>query len=137
MGVFGPFHLTKGSDVMCGVFGEVLSQSPYRSPPMMRTWCGRVLVNVARALQTSACASSDCGRWHDINAALAPVSSVSSTAQVLLLGQPSGSERVCTMEDQGASFLYASHVPPPACVRWAGVRASGKVSGVEGALAGW
>ena len=71
-----------------------------------------------------------------MNDAFSPVSSVSSTAQMVLLGQFSGSVRVCTMEDQRASFLYASHVPPPACVRWAGVRASGKVSGVEGELAG-
>ena len=72
-----------------------------------------------------------------MNVALAPESKVSSTAHMLLLGQSSGSESVCTMEDQGACFLYASHVPPPACVRCAGVRASGKVSGEEGALIGW
>ncbi len=70
-----------------------------------------------------------------MNVALPPVSRVSSTAHVMVLGQSSGSVRMCTMEDQGASFRYANHAPPPACVRCSGVRASGRVAGGEGELA--
>ncbi len=72
-----------------------------------------------------------------MSAALAPESRVISTAHMLLLGQSSGSVRMCTMEDQGAYLLYASHVLPPTYVRCAGLRASGRVPGEEGALAGW
>ncbi len=64
-----------------------------------------------------------------MKAAFAHVSKVISTAQVVLLGQSAGRVRGLTMEDQGANFLYAMHEPPPACVRCAGIRASGKVSG--------
>ncbi len=63
-----------------------------------------------------------------MKAALAPVSRVISTTQVVLLGQSAGSVRGLTVEDQGAVFVYASHEPPPACVRCAGVRVSGRVS---------
>ncbi len=72
-----------------------------------------------------------------MKAAFAPISRVISTAQVVLLGQSAGSVRGLTMEAHGAVFVYASHEPPPACVRCAGVRASGKVFGRDGAFAGW
>ncbi len=72
-----------------------------------------------------------------MKAALEHASRVISTAQVVLLGQSAGSVRGLAIEDQGAVFVYASHEPPPACVRCAGVRASGKVSGRDGAFAGW
>jgi len=62
---------------------------------------------------------------------------VISTAHVVVLGHSSGSVRDRTMEDQGACFLYASHEPHPACVRCAGIPASGKVSGGDGVFAGW
>ena len=41
------------------------------------------------------------------------------------------------MDDQEACFLYASQEPPPECVSWAGIRASGRVSGGDGVFAGW
>jgi len=72
-----------------------------------------------------------------MKAAFAPVRRVSSTAHVVVLGQSAGKVRGRTMDDQGACFLYANQEPPPACVRYAGIRASGKVSGREGAFAGW
>ena len=72
-----------------------------------------------------------------MKAAFVPVRRVSSTAHVVVLGQADGRVRGRTMDDQGACFLYASQEPPPACVRCAGIRASGRVSGEEGALAGW
>ena len=72
-----------------------------------------------------------------MKAALAPVRRVSSTAQVVVLGQSSGRNRDRMLDDHGACFLYASHEPPPACVRCAGMRASGIVSGGDGAFAGW
>ena len=72
-----------------------------------------------------------------MKAAFAPVSIVISTAHVVMLGQSAGSVRGRTMEDQDACFLYASQEPPPACVRSVGIRASGKVSGGDGAFAGW
>ena len=56
-----------------------------------------------------------------MKAAFALVSRVISTTHVVLLGQSAGSVRGRTMEDQGACFLYASHEPPPACVRCAGI----------------
>jgi len=69
--------------------------------------------------------------------AFAHVNRVISTAHVVLLGQSAGSVRGRTMEDQGAWFLYASHEPPPACVRCAGIRASGRVSGGDSAFDLW
>ena len=72
-----------------------------------------------------------------MKAAFAPVIRVISIAHVVLLGQSAGSVRGRTVEDQGACFLYASYEPPPACVRCAGIRASSKVSGGDGAFAGW
>ena len=72
-----------------------------------------------------------------MRAAFAPVSIVISMANVVLLGHSAGSVRGRTMEDQGAYFLYANHVPPPACVRCVRIRASGKASGGDGAFAGW
>ena len=72
-----------------------------------------------------------------MKAALAPVSRVSSTAHVVVLGQFAGRVRGRTEEDQGACFLYANQEPPPACVRCAGMRASGMVSAGDGAFAGW
>ncbi len=72
-----------------------------------------------------------------MKAAFAHVSRVISTTQEVLLGKSAGSVRGLTMEDLGAVFVYASHEPPPACVRCAGIRASGKVSGRDGAFAGW
>ena len=71
-----------------------------------------------------------------MKASLAPVSRGISTTQIVLLGQSSGSVRGLTMEDQGAVFVYASHEPPPGWVMWAGIRASGRVSGEDGAFAG-
>ena len=65
-----------------------------------------------------------------------PVSIVSSTAQMVLSELPIGSVRGRTVEDQGACFRYASHEPPPGWVMWAGIRASGRVSGEDGAFAG-
>ena len=49
-----------------------------------------------------------------MNAAFAPVRSVSSTAHVLVLGQFAGKVRGRTMDDHGVRFLYAIHAPPPA-----------------------
>ena len=49
-----------------------------------------------------------------MNAAFAPVRSVNSIAQVLVLGQFAGNVRGRTMDDQGVRFLYAIHAPPPA-----------------------
>ena len=72
-----------------------------------------------------------------MNAAFAHVSRVISMAHVVLLGHSAGSARGRTMEDQGACFLYAGHVPPPACVWCVGIRASGKAPGGGGAFAGW
>ncbi len=72
-----------------------------------------------------------------MKAAFAHVSRVISTTKVVLLGQSAGSVRGLIMEDQGAVFVYANHVPPPACVRCAGIRASGKVPGRDGTFAGW
>ena len=72
-----------------------------------------------------------------MKAALEHASRVISTAQVVLLGQSAGSVRGLAMDDHGACFLYANQEPPPACVRCAGIRASGKVSGGDGAFAGW
>ncbi len=72
-----------------------------------------------------------------MKAALAPVRRVSSTAHVVVVGQPSGRLRGRTKADQGASFLNAIQEPPPACERCAGMRASGMVSGGDGAFAGW
>ncbi len=66
-----------------------------------------------------------------------PERSVSSTAHVVVLGQSAGRVRGRTMDDHGACFLYASQEPPPVCVRWAGMWASGKRSGGDGAFAGW
>ena len=71
-----------------------------------------------------------------MKAAFSPVRRVSSTAHVVAMGQSAGSVRGLTMEAHGAVFVYASHEPPPACVRCAGVRASGRVSGGDGAFAG-
>ena len=71
-----------------------------------------------------------------MRAAFAPVSRVISMGHVALLEHSADSVRGRTMEDQGACFLYANHVPPPACVRCVGIRASGKASGGDGALAG-
>ena len=72
-----------------------------------------------------------------MKAAFALVSRVISTAHVVLLGQSAGSVRGRIMEDQEACFLYASQEPPPACVRCVEIRASGKVSGGDGAFDGW
>ena len=72
-----------------------------------------------------------------MKAAFSPVRRVSSTAQVLVVGQPSGKLKGRTKADQGVSFLYDIHAPPPACVRCDGTRASGMVSGGDGAFAGW
>jgi len=72
-----------------------------------------------------------------MKAAFAPVSRVISMAHVVLRGHSAGSARGRIMEDHGACFLYASHVPPPACVMCVGIRASGKASGGDGAFAGW
>ena len=72
-----------------------------------------------------------------MKAAFVPVRSVSSTAHVMVLGQSAGRVRGRTMDDQEACFLYASQKPPPVCVRWAGIRASGMRSGGNGAFAGW
>ena len=72
-----------------------------------------------------------------MKAAFAPMSSVISTAHVVVLGQSVGSVRGRTMGGHGTYFLYASQAPPPACVRCVEIRASGRVSGVEGELAGW
>ncbi len=69
--------------------------------------------------------------------AFALVSNVISTAHVVVLGQSVGSVRGRTMGDHGAYFLYASQAPPPACVRYVGMRASGSVPGGLGAFAGW
>ncbi len=71
-----------------------------------------------------------------MKASLALVSKGIPTTQVVLLGQSAGSVRGLTMEDLWAVFVYASHEPPPACVRCAGVRASGRVSGGDGAFDG-
>ena len=62
--------------------------------------------------------------------------SVSSNAHVVARGQSVGRVRGRIMDDQEACFLYASHEPPPECVSWAGIRASGRVSGEDGAVAG-
>ena len=72
-----------------------------------------------------------------MKAAFVPVRRVSSTAHVVVLGQSAGRVRGRTMDDQGACFLYANQEPPPVCVRCAGIRASGMVSGGDGAFAGW
>ena len=69
--------------------------------------------------------------------AFAHVSSVISTAQVVVLGQSAGNVRGRTMDDQGAYFLCASQAPPPACVRCVGIRASGRVPGEDGEFAAW
>ena len=61
--------------------------------------------------------------------AFAPVRRVSSIAHVVVLGQSAGRVRGRTMGDQGARFFYANQEPPPAGVRYSGIRASGKVSG--------
>ncbi len=71
-----------------------------------------------------------------MKAALAPVSRGISTAQIVLMGQSAGSVRGLTMENHGTVFVYDSHEPPPACVRCAGVRTSGRVSGGDGAFVG-
>ena len=72
-----------------------------------------------------------------MKAAFAPVRRDSSTAHVVVLGQSAGRVRSRTMDDQEACFLYANQEPPPVCVRGAGIRASGMVSGRDGAFAGW
>ncbi len=87
-------------------------------------------------LQTCACSSSGCGRYQAIKAAFVPERSVSSTAHVVARGQSSGRVRGRIMDDHGVCFLYASQEPPLACVSRAGIRASGRGSGVDGAFAG-
>ncbi len=72
-----------------------------------------------------------------MKAVFAPVRRVSSTAHVAVPGQSAGRLRGRTMDNQGACFLYATQEPPPACVRCVGIRASGMVSGEDGAFAGW
>jgi hypothetical protein len=72
-----------------------------------------------------------------MKAAFAPVRKVDSTAHVVVLGQSAGRVRGRTMDDQGVCFFYASQEPPPAWVRVAGMRASGKSSGGDGEFAGW
>ncbi len=72
-----------------------------------------------------------------MKAAFAPVRRISSTAHVVVLRQPAGRLRGRTIDDKGACFLYANQEPPPACVRCVGIRASGMVSGEDGAFAGW
>ena len=72
-----------------------------------------------------------------MKAIFAPVRRLSSTAHVVVLRQSAGRVRGRTMDDQGASFFYAIQEPPPACVRCVGIRASGRVSGEDGTLAGW
>ncbi len=69
--------------------------------------------------------------------AFAPVRRVSCTAHLVVLGHSAGRVGGRTMDDQGACFLYANQELPPACVRCAGKRASGMVSGGDGAFAGW
>jgi hypothetical protein len=58
-------------------------------------------------------------------------------AQMVVLGQPDGSVRGRTMDDHGVCFLYAIQAPPPAWVREVGMRASGRTSEGDGALAEW
>ena len=72
-----------------------------------------------------------------MNAAFAPVRRVSSTAQVVALGHSGGSVRGRTMGAQGDRFLEASQHPPPECVSWDGMRASGNMSGGDCVLEGW
>ena len=72
-----------------------------------------------------------------MKATFVPERSVSSTAHVVLLEQSAGRVTGRTMDDHEACFLYASQEPPPVCVRWAGMRASGMRSGGDGAFAGW
>jgi hypothetical protein len=72
-----------------------------------------------------------------MKAAFAPVRRVSSAAHVVVLGHSIGRVRGRTMDDQGACFFNANQEPPPACVRCAGIRASGMVFGGDGAFAGW
>ncbi len=71
-----------------------------------------------------------------MQAAFAPERSFSSTAHVVGRGQSTGRVRGLIMDDHEVYFLYASQEPPPACVRWAGIRASGKRSGGDGAFVG-
>jgi hypothetical protein len=72
-----------------------------------------------------------------MNAAFAPVRSVSSIAQMLGLGQFAGRVRGRTMDDHGVCFLYTIQAPPPAWVREVGMRASGSPSDGDGGFAGW
>ena len=72
-----------------------------------------------------------------MKAAFAPVRRVSSTAHVVVLGQSAGRVRGRTMDNQGAFFFNANQEPPPVCVRCVGIRASGMMSGGDGAFAGW
>jgi hypothetical protein len=72
-----------------------------------------------------------------MKAPFAHVSRVISTTHVVLLGQSAGSVRGRTMEDHDACFLYANQELPPARVRCVEIRASGKVSGGDGAFDGW
>ena len=67
-------------------------------------------------------------------AALAPEFRVCSTAHVMARGQfpGRGSGRIAWAH--GVCLLYASQQPPPLWVVWLGRRASGLVSGGEGAL---
>ena len=69
--------------------------------------------------------------------AFVPVRRVISNAHIVVLGQSAGRMRGRTMDDQRAYFFYANQEPPPLCVRWAGMRASGMRSGWDGAFAGW
>ena len=72
-----------------------------------------------------------------MKAAFAPVIRVSSTAHVVVLGQSAGRVRGRTMDDKGACFFNANQKSPPVYVRCAGIRASGMMSGGDGAFGGW
>ena len=69
-------------------------------------------------------------------AALDPEWSVSSMAHVVARGHFPGSCKFRTVEPHGACFVLAIQQPPPSCVTWVGMRASGSVLWEDGALTG-